>query len=204
MKPNLELANGMLKYKGIDLLALVVSIVAIIVTFTQGSSQTKLAKASLQPHLTIELIKVDSEPKKGILLKNVGNGPAIITSFKYYKDRKDFENKISHQEWIYPGNKFMFEVDTTIIFQDINFLTEGYAVAHDPEKSLFLLGTNSGKFYDSPTAKSLEKIIIEIEYKSIIKKDKETYHLKFSESFISNNIADPEIKPKYEASLVRK
>lgn len=192
--------NDFLKHLGkqvankfVDLIALVVASIAIFISINQGKTQKEFERINKQPLLNIEFIKVDNAYKKGFKLSNQGFGPAIVISFKYYLNKKDFENDSnSFQKWLpYINDSLEYK------FEDINFLTEGYIIGqNESSKDIFLLGTTANthiseaypsSFFDSNTAGFMEKLVIEIEYKSINPLDKYTYYLRFGENLKPSN-----------------
>lgn len=165
--------------KFVDIMALVVAIAAVTISMVQVNMQREFERIKQQPVLSIEFHRVDSEPMKGFKLSNVGYGPAVIKSFKYYLNDSDFRDDSSHIQWNTNAPPF-----TELKFEKINYFTEGYIIA---EKELFILGTTASvrfvdnpiSFYTSLTAKVMDSIIIEIEYTSMNPLDEYTYLLRF-------------------------
>ncbi|WP_040006195.1 hypothetical protein [Fibrisoma limi] len=190
----------------IDIIALIVAVIAVIISIQQGESQKKMTLAGWQPVLAIELLKaglkIDSTNLKGILLRNVGFGPAEIKEFRYYKDSTAYENKIYNQKWLNESDKFIsFSSLDGFGWSEINFLNEGYVLPREVgDNKLYLLGTPK-PIYETSVRPVLENIIIEIKYKSLSSEDTTTYYLRFCENFIKNNIRDSLEKHHYEKKL---
>ncbi|MDJ1480643.1 hypothetical protein QNI16_09115 [Cytophagaceae bacterium YF14B1] len=192
----------------VDLAALFVSILALVVSCSQ---QKDIQIAEYRPLLVIEFLKKDSEPHKGIVLKNVGLGPALIQSFRYYKDESAWKAHKPDTSWI-PTYESSLAPYT---FQDLTVLEPNYVIGEN--QSLFLLGTDgqllqpasdsasthNTSFFNSVTAHHLESLIIEIEYKSIYAPDTQQYYLRFCERFVANNIFDPDMENSYESASIR-
>jgi hypothetical protein len=86
--------------KFVDITAVVIATIAVVVSINQANTQKKLEIINKQPLLNIEFIKADSEIEKGFVLRNVGFGPAIIKSFRFYNNQEDYEKNISYHEWL--------------------------------------------------------------------------------------------------------
>jgi hypothetical protein len=172
--------------KPLDLAALFVAICALGVSFYQGTVQSKLEVINKQPLLNIEFIKNDSEEEKGFKITNAGFGPAIITSFTIYNNENSRLNKKGYDMWLENSN-VRFYKDNKIYFHEINNLTNGYVMPTGSENSLFLLGTTESNFYNSLTAHFMNKVVIEIRYKSISYFDDKEYLLIFCENSSINN-----------------
>jgi len=179
--------------KFVDLIAIIVACIAIIISINQGISQKEFERINKQPLLNIEFIKVDDATKKGIRLSNLGFGPAIIKSFKYYLNEKDVGNASkTYYKWL-PRIEDSLEFK----FEDINYLAEGNIIGEkDSNEDIFLLGTsariylskeNPGTFYNSKTARFIAGIVIEIEYQSINPIDQYTYYLRFGDGLEPSN-----------------
>jgi len=177
-------------------MALIVAIAAVVVTVIQGNTQEKLEVVNKQPLLLIEYNKADSQEKKGFLLRNVGFGPAIIESFKFYRNQRDYDNNRSFHKWLDSIGNGVFPMECC--FDDINFLNEGYVVTTDQNPALYLLGTDTSFFYNSSTAKYMDSVIIDIQYRSISPFDNNIYYLRYCENFVKNNIRRPSEKHVYE------
>jgi hypothetical protein len=188
-----------MREKFLDIMAIVVAVIAIVISTNQGKSQNELTLSNWRPMLAMEYIKSDSAIEKGLLIKNVGFGPAIIQSFRYYRNEEDYQKKISYQEWLNDSGFSRSGILLGFRFVDINYFTRGYVLANRTEGDLFLLGTKANNYYGSDTDSSLQKVIVEIEYSSIASADKHTYYLRFCENFLSNNITDPDEKNIYES-----
>lgn len=198
-----------LKEKFLDIMALLIALAAFIVSFQQGNTQKKLEVLNKQPLLNIEFIKADSQvtaPMKGFLLKNQGFGPAIITSFKHYKNENAFQNGQSFHEWLNSDG-----ISHTILmpfrFEEINVLNKGYVITNNTDGNIFILGTKQSNFFNTDTRKSMDSVIIEIEYKSISPFDTHIYYLRFCENFNENNLRERTHENIYErnsASLAEK
>lgn len=178
--------------KFVDLMALLVAVLAVIITINQGSTQKEFERLNKQPLLNIEFIKVDDATKKGLKLSNLGFGPAIIRSFNYYLNEEDFiRKKNKYYQWL-PH----IEDSLQFVFT-LNYLTDGFVLGEkDSYKDIFLLETtgqhyvskeNPGTFYNSNTKKFMERIVIEIEYKSMNPLDQYTYYLRYGEILVPSN-----------------
>ena len=86
----------------------------------------------------------------------------------------------------------------SVLFEDVNYLTESHAVSNETENDLFLLSTSAKEYYGSLTAKSMYSVIIEIEYRSLFRVDEETYFLSYCEKFNKNNVTDNGTINEYE------
>jgi len=191
----------------IDWLGLIVAVVSLGLTgyiFQHSSKLNRDTEISQnRPLLNIEYFKNDSEEMYGLLVKNVGKGPAIIESFRYYANRSEFEDTAS-----IPRNSWSPEFET--LWNNTNFwydklstLVPGHVITPDQRSEVYLLGTRAlsynqiqeGKtsrtdrksFYTSIDSKILDSVIVEIKYKSITSLDDSTYVLTYSESFVQNN-----------------
>src|SRR5688500_10134040 len=171
-----QVIGKQLPNKFFDLIALIVAAIAVFVSVKQGNTQRNLTIANWQPQLVIEYIKTNYEIKKGFLLKNVGFGPAVIASFKYFRNEKEYDANIGYMEWLNEKGYSKSGILLGVPFEDVNYLTRGYVLSNKTEDNLFLLGTRDSLFYNSPTAQSLDSVIIEITYKGITQADKNTYY----------------------------
>jgi hypothetical protein len=183
-------------------MAVVVAIIAVVITFIQGQTQKQLQITSWKPVLVMELIKSDADSTKGFLLKNVGFGPAEVVSFRYYKDSNAFEQQEWNEQWLDTNGFFFLGKDMDSIHWDmINFLNPGYLLSSQPgDNTLFLLGTKT-PIYNRNASKTLGQAIVEIKYISISKLDKDTNYLRFCEIFQKNNIRDRKEKHVFEKSI---
>ncbi|WP_136465217.1 hypothetical protein [Flagellimonas onchidii] len=180
--------------KFVDIMALVVAFIAVLISINQSKTQKEIERINKQPLLQITFIKVDSETKKGFKLTNLGFGPAIIKSYRYYLNMEDYKNGTNEKsKWI-PALESKLE----FIFEDINNLNENYVVGEkDSDKDVFLLGTTAKyttsesikpmMFFNSNTSKVMDNIVIEIEYTSMNPLDEYYYYLRYSENQFPNN-----------------
>jgi hypothetical protein len=197
MKKFLINLGNQAKEKFIDLMALFISTVAVFISIRQGTTQKRLEILNKQPLLNIEFIKHDSSKiAKGLLVNNVGFGPAIVESFKIYLNNRDFNKKLAYSQWLDSSGNFIFPVE--YYFDDIVFLNPGYVLTTDPREPLYLLAKDTTRFYPLRSRQYMDSLIIEIEYKSISPFDNTMYYLRFCELFRENNIRDRKQKNLFE------
>jgi len=206
----------------IAILGFFLAIASLFYTYFQFQDQFELAQqthiAQSKPHLIIEYNKADGNKIKGLLLKNVGIGPAEIIEFNIYPNRKQYESGQPRKAWLDKNEKFWFEPAFT--YYPLNFLTPGHVISQDGNGDLYLIGTDGNgltplgvnlinnkrrtapqcisktqeekncilKFSDTKDKEILEKVIVEIRYTSLSDIDKNIYTLTFSEKFIENNM----------------
>ena len=188
-----------LKDNIVELMALLVSISALLYAILQGNTQEKLEIVNKQPLLVIEFNKTDFLDTKGFLLTNAGFGPAIIESFRYSINEQEFKNKKFHTEWL-DSTRYAKALFLGLNFKHVNVLEPGFVIKNDRE--LYLLGTIEKKpFYGTQTEKSMSNAIIEIWYTSISPLDKNRYYLRYCENFKKNNVRDSTAINEYEAGV---
>ncbi|MCW5521189.1 hypothetical protein J1N09_15175 [Aureitalea sp. L0-47] len=201
------MGNSKLKLS-IEILTIVIAAGALVYSVIEHQQTVKLQKAQTEraiqlelekekPYLQIVFRKIDSEKEKGLVLTNVGPGPARITSFRYFLDEFAFQNDSSLTSWLNDKSKLTFSKDTLLI-EEINFLDNGYVVAPGRNNELYFLKQIAPKFYNTQAQKDMDNLIIEIEYKSLNPFDKATYFLRYCEKFKTNNIRDKELPNIYE------
>ena len=170
-------------------------------TVTRQENQTELEKKleieKVKPVLQITFRKADSEQERGFVVSNVGGGPALITSFKYYLDSLGFVKKDNLKSWLNEYG-YPFVTADTKDFSDWTILVEGHHIPPGKDNEIFLFKNNRKKFYNSQARKDLENVIVEIEYKSLTSLDDSTYYLLYCEKFEKNNQRDKNIYLKFE------
>lgn len=186
------------KEKFIDLMALLISAVAVFISIRQGYTQEGLEISNKQPLLNIEFIKGDSSKiPKGLLLNNFGFGPAIIKSFKIYKNNRDYEKNRGFNTWSDSSGDFLLPFQ--FYFDEAVFLNPSYVIPTNPREPLYLLAKDTLDFYNTATRHNMDSLIIEIEYESMSPLDKNTiYYLRYCELLKENNIRDREQKNVFE------
>lgn len=171
---------------------------------TQNEFARKTQIAAQQPLLNIEYLKNDSNENYGLLLKNIGAGTAIVEKFDIYINKDAFDKGDSKPSWLNNNNLLWFNNDEQYWYDNINYLTQGHAIANAERGDIWLLSTRAltktqidngnigrkdrGKFYSTTQAKALCEMIIEIRYRSATPIDENLYILTYSESFLGNNI----------------
>jgi hypothetical protein len=182
--------------KFVDIMALIIAIAAVVVSVRQSETQTKIEILNKQPLLLLMLIRQEApDDKNGFLLKNIGFGPALIKSFKYYDSQQEYKRGASHQKWPHPKG-YIGSVYVNFDFTTANDLEQDDVIKL--EETLYLLGTRDILFPYSKAADSMRGVIIEIEYKSLNPIDTTTYYLKFCDRFIVNNIRQRKTPNTYE------
>ena len=174
-----------LKAKIVESIAVLVAALSLWVSIEQGNTQKEIALMEKRPFLIIEHHRVDFEAMNGLILKNQGNGAAIIESFKIFRNAED---TVGSETWLpHVENQLGF------IFEKINYLSKGYLIPGKGSEDIYLLGTTSnviingsgeqpGQYYGSATAQAIGQMRVEIEYRSFYDDlDKRTYVLSFSE-----------------------
>ena len=174
-----------LKAKIVESIAVLVAALSLWVSIEQGNTQKEIALMEKRPFLIIEHHRVDFEAMNGLILKNQGNGAAIIESFKIFRNAED---TVGSETWLpHVENQLGF------IFEKINYLSKGYLIPGKGSEDIYLLGTTSnviingsgeqpGQYYGSATAQAIGQMRVEIEYRSFYDDlDKRTYVVSFSE-----------------------
>lgn len=212
--------NGKKKTAFIDKAGLIIALISLALAWygfdhsvksseKQNEIAIEVEIAQHRPMLYMEFNKVDSYEDNGLVLKNIGNGTAIIKDYKYYFDKDELKTSPGHQSWLTDNGVLRFQ--HKFDYEKITMLVPGTAVLFN-ENGIDLLATRGylrgeqkkpgnykeESFYFSDERKTIEKIIVEIEYKSLSQFDDSTYFLRFSESFVQNNIRDRNISPIYE------
>lgn len=196
----------MLKKNILDIVAVIVACVAVYISVVQGGTQKEIERVSKQPLLQIELTQANYEPLKGFRLSNLGFGPAIIKSFRFYLNEDEYLNHPDrhHEAWLPTLTDSL-----GYIFERINFLTTAYAIGEkDSNKDIYLLGTTATQFsfgetefplnfFDSRTKHMLSNIIIEIEYTSMNPLDNYVYYLRYGENQKPSNYREQRTKAKW-------
>lgn len=199
----------------IDIFALVISIMALGYTVfqhkqtvalqtSQTQKQEMLEISKSRPYFQIEFLKVDSEMDKGILLENVGSGPGVIYSFKYYVNESAYARGEFYNSWLRDEIRFKNKSCSNLIFseenncfEELNILTNGYVITPGENGKIFLL-REEDNIYEKRISDDIANLIIEIEYKSLSPYDEEIYYLKYSENFLVNNVRVRNLKNEYE------
>ncbi|QCW99940.1 hypothetical protein FGM00_07445 [Aggregatimonas sangjinii] len=197
------------KLKGvIDVCALIIAAAALAYTIYQHKlsvvkerEQTErsiaLENEKSRPYVQLEFLKADYEEMKGIIVYNIGHGPAKIESFKYSINEQDFQKKIFSSSWVDKNRILTFTKDS-LQFEKLNTLPKDYVITVGKENKIFLLGDTSQNFYETLVRKDMENLIIEIEYSSLSSLDSTNYFVRYCENFISNNIRDKNEPNIYE------
>ncbi len=207
--------------KAIDIAALVVAVCAILVSIDTATRQDDLSiqseKESHRPLLHIMFRKSDTNDMAGLMLKNLGRGTAEIKSFKYYLNKSDLDSSQFQKSWINSRGrlKFIPNDNDPLHFEEINTLDAGDLIPATERGDIYLVGTEKFKlskrvekrkdkhkqaFYGSETMKAMDKLIIEIEYKSLSSHDQDTtYFLRFCERFPLKNARTTNASTVYTA-----
>ena len=86
-----------LKAKIVESIAVLVAALSLWVSIEQGNTQKEIALMEKRPFLIIEHHRVDFEAMNGLILKNQGNGAAIIESFKIFRNAED---TVGSETWL--------------------------------------------------------------------------------------------------------
>lgn len=183
--------------KFVELMALLVAAIAVMISVKQGDVQKEVERVNKQPLLQIEYSKANYQKVKGFEVKNVGYGPAIIKSFKVFKNKIEKEKgKIASKDW-----EPLLDIKTLQFkFEYVNYLAEGYVMGEkEGDNQIHLLGTSATELWSGEKAfqysgskidSTLSNVIIDIEYKSINPLDEYTYFLSFCDSKKPSNSRD--------------
>ncbi len=182
--------------KFVDLMALFVATIALIISIKQSDVQKEIERVNKQPLLLIEYSKANYQKVKGFEIKNVGYGPAIIKSFKIYKNKVEKDKGLASDDWAPFLNTEMLQFK----FEYVNYLADGYIMGEkENDNKIHLLGTSGDELWNdeeliqysgSKIDSILANIIIDIEYKSINPLDEYTYFLSFCENRKPSNYRD--------------
>lgn len=191
----------------VDVIAIILAAAALIYSVYEHNQTIKIQKIQTEraiklelekekPYLQISFRKLDSELEKGIVMNNVGSGPARIISFKYYIDEDSFKKSKGLTSWLDENGYLTFSKDT-MMFEEINVFDNGYVQVSGRQNEIFFL-KQIDSFYKSQARLDMEKLIIEIEYQSLNPFDTKIYYLRFCESFLINNIRNKDSLNEYE------
>lgn len=203
------------KASWVDIMALFVACTSVFFSYCtfdasreqfekQTAMDTELEISKSKPLLNIELNKVDESETYGFLLKNIGNGTAIVESFYFYPDAQSLEsNEKPRTQWLDENNYLWF---STQLNYSANNLSQGYAIPSNERGDMYLLSTKAltknkidngytsrehrESFYRSKDAEALENAIIIIRYRSLSSLDCNIYTLTFSSAFDKNNMRE--------------
>jgi hypothetical protein len=144
-----------------SIIAIIISVGALIISFWQGYLTRKHNKLSVKPHLVFWANYFADSGETGVFIKNYGIGPAVIKKISIFidgeifieNDQNDFHKQAISQVEFQSGNLRFYEIPKDIIF---------------PVGKIERFLWETQNYYSNPDIKTgFDRLNYKIEYESI-------------------------------------